>query len=257
VSACTWLPHAVTLLQFAVPTFGRLPLVTPVAVYPAICVATAIAIVPPLVALLASVIRPVPLARSRGGRALDALVVSSLAVGVAASFASAYLAEAYTFERPLVRTALYVADHVKNGAAWETGANEPGLPMLTFHAGMRPGDLPAPVFAWRPADSTAPPVPGLPIPPLPMPFRFRAPADVAAAPADASGRWLAGDGRLDVEITVQLRQDRLLAAVLLPPGTTPIGAAPPGEFQRGWWTTARAAAPSGPVTFRLTLPPGA
>lgn len=246
VSASIWLAHGVTLLQFAVPTFGRLPMVTPLAAYPALCLAIALMILPPVVALLAAVTRPVPLARTRMGRALDALVVSASTTAVVASFAWCYLAAAYTPARPMVRTAQYVADHARGTAVWEVGSNEPGLDLQ--------GN---PAVRWTRVGSAAPLIPEPPVDALPMPFRFRAAAGVAPAPAQVAGRWSERDDAMEVEITAHLEQDRLLVAVLLPPGIVPQRSSQPGVVRHGWWTMARAGAAAGPVTFGLTLPANA
>jgi len=245
LTGCTlWLPECRQLLAFSVPLFGRLPTVTPVSLFAVVLGAVGLMIIPPVLALLAAgpaprplVELPVFLRRSRQ------LLTPALSVALVAVFAWAYVAEAYTHDRPLRRFVQYVADHGASQAAWEVAGNEPGLDIHT--AGAPTG--------W--AASSGQVLPGVPVPPVPFPFAFRAPAAIDPTPLSSTGRSRV-DGnvlRVDVDVTSTLPGATVL--LLLPPGVEPSQSSIAGTVRNGSWRAAFVA-PSGPVAFNVALPVG-
>ena len=129
VTASTlWLPECRQLLAFSVALLGRLPTVTPVSAFAFVLGAAGLMVVPPMLALLVAGPAPRPLAELPvWRRRVRQLLTPALTVALVAAFAWAYLAEAYTHDRPLRRFVQYVADHGAGQAAWEVAGNEPGL----------------------------------------------------------------------------------------------------------------------------------
>ena len=65
-----WLPEAREMLRFGVPLFGRLPIITPVTVYPAaLLLVVAVMVAPAILALDMATLPPLPDARLTLGRA--------------------------------------------------------------------------------------------------------------------------------------------------------------------------------------------
>jgi hypothetical protein len=231
-SVAIWVQDAVGLLAFSVPLLGRMPFVTPIAALPAAFLATVLMAVPPLAAWAAAG-RP-PAALPRSGR--PGLSSGAFGLALTLAFAWAYVADAYTRERPQWRSALYVADHASGRAAWEVGGLEPGLDV---HA-----DAGAP-RDWHPAPA-GPLVPGaFPARGTGAPFAFRATAAPAQAPVAATGAVSREGGEVRVQVRAAVSQAGATLLVVLPPGVTPLRASLAGTVRDGRWVAAYAGVPPG------------
>ena len=152
-------------------------------------------VVPGFLALDVATLPPLPDARlTLGRRRVRALLTPALLVALSVAFAACYLAEAYTFDRPLQRAVQYVADHSTGRAVWEVAGVEPGLD-LDLSRGAPAGWVPStgPLAPRRACDVRCP-----------HPFAFRAPGVVEPAPVEAtlqSGTTAAGS--LQIEITAR------------------------------------------------------
>ena len=227
-TAAFWLNPTVDLLYFTVANFGRLPVITPVFVYPALIAAAGLMLAPPLIATITKTkafVRP----------SLET-AVCLLAIAVTAGVA--YVAPAYTNEEPLRRAARAVQDG-DGPAVWDVGSVEPGIDLLE--------DAPS---GWM-AAAGAPDAP-VPVRPLPHPFVFRArgpslgspPIAIAALTAEplAAGTELA--------VTVIPRDPGLTISFVLPDGLTPARSSLPGVVRRGRWTATYVAPTPEGVVFR-------
>ena len=111
-----WAPDLVVLLPFVVTLLGRLPVVTPTWVYPVAFFVAGIVLWPPMLAVLVGRVQW-RLAHSVAGSVLMvALVVSGLL---------AWMAPAFTAERPQQRSAMFIDDRVRQTAQWALYGNEP------------------------------------------------------------------------------------------------------------------------------------
>src|SRR5205814_8013652 len=117
VTATLWLRNVVDLIRFVVAILGRLPIITPVYVYPAVLLVAAVMIVPPLIAALAT---PRPVLR-------PSLLSAVSLVSIAVTGGFAYAAPAYTFDQPLRRQVRGLRESGSEVATWEVGSVEPGL----------------------------------------------------------------------------------------------------------------------------------
>jgi hypothetical protein len=232
VCATLWLRPTIDLLRFAVAVFGRLPLVTPVVVYPAIMAASGIILVPPAVAAIAT-LRPLL-------RPMLMTAVLLIAVTVAAGLA--YVAPAYTFEQPLRRVVRALQDAGGGPATWEVGSVEPGLDL----ADSAPG-------GWTLASIA--PTASVPRTRLPHPFVFRTNGpSLGTAPiavADASVTPLA-DG-IELSLSVVPQQPGLTIGFVMPEGMTPARSNLPGLPRQGRWTASYVAAPADGVRLRASF----
>ena len=250
LAACgvMWVPEGREILRFGVPLFGRLPVITPVAVYPAALLMIAIMIAPGILAIDMATAAPLPEARlTRGRRRFRALLTPALLVALSVAFATSYLGEAYTFDRPLQRAVQYVADHATGQAAWEVAGVEPGLD-LDLSRGAPAG--------WTP--TSGPLLPGLRATALPYPFAFRAPGVMETSPIQAtikSGTMV--DGSVQVEITVDAAEAGLTLLFAGPPGLEPVSSTLPGLVRNGRWAATFAAAPAGETMWSATFPAAA
>jgi hypothetical protein len=235
VAATLWVRDIASLLRFTVATFGRLPLVTPVFVYPALIAFAGMMIAPPFVAAsMASrpIVRP-------------SLITSFLLLAVAVTAGSAYLAPAYTHDEPL-RRYVRVLQEAGKRSVWDVGSVEPGLDL----GDGAPGN-------WQPVDGA--PEASLPIRRLPHPFVFRtsAPA-IEAAPIGIAS--LAVDpvaGGTELSVSVVPRQPGLVLSFVMPAGVRPARASLPGVVRSGRWTATYVAPPADGVLFRASFGPGA
>lgn len=229
VAATMWLQDTIELLRFMVAVFGRLPLVTPLAVYPLMMGLAGVMIVPPFVAAVA---RERPLLR-------PSLMTGILLLAVSASAALAYVAPAYTFEEPLRRRLRAIQPAGGGPAIVEVASIEPGL------------DLPpgAPE-GWTPSHTPLPE--GLPLGTLAFPFVFRASVpNLGPPPVDVTTftlRPLAGG--LELELTAVPREEGATVTFLLPPGTAPARASLPGVVRAGRWGATYVAVPPEGIAFR-------
>lgn len=234
VGALVWLRDGYQLFHFVVGLFGRLPVVTPLFVYPLLVGATASILVPPVLAALAAV----HLARR------PPVVTASCLLAIAISGALAYAAPAYTPDRPLRRHARFIQDGLTGRAFWEVGGNEPGI------------DLgPGSGLDWLPVRE-APPT-SVPIARDPLPFVFRAETEAGRVPPAMVTSTVRARAQ-DVELAVQLvpREPGLIVSFVLPPGIVPLGANLPGRVGRGdRWVATFVAPPAGGLEFRAFLDP--
>ena len=231
-----WVPDLVTLLGFSVTTLERLPVVTPTWVYPALFFAAGLVIWPPALAVLVGR----PRWRMRHGLAGALLMVALVVSGIIA-----VTGRAYTPERPLQRTAMFVDDRVRGRAQWELTSNEPGVdigagapPNVQWHrvqganqtasVGARPK---AYVFTGA-----------VPVATTPLPFVVS--STIVRRPEDAD---------LEITVTPADAEPRAVAFVLpeaiVPTRTTLVGRTRSGRWQ-AWSTTL----PVGGLTWRATVP---
>ncbi len=242
VTAILWLPDAWTMLPFSVALLGRLPIVAPVATYPALIVLVTLMIAPPILAFVAAGAPPVREAWPRWRRRVRLLLTPGLTMAVVVAFGWTYFAEAYTASRPLRRWIQYASDAGSGRAMWEIAGNEPGLDV---HAALH-----APA-GWQ--ASSGPLLPGVNAYGDRQPFGLRAAGVMTDAPFTAEGSSTASADAVDLEITITPREPGATLLVLLPPGVMPTRSSVPGTVRNGIWRASYAAAP-GAVTVTLTLP---
>jgi hypothetical protein len=140
VAGPLWIPMTVEVFFFSVAAFGRMFVITPVFVYAAQILVAAIVLGPPTAALVhwgAIRVRP-PIA-----------VVTLAAVVIVAAL-GAYLAPAYTTDRPLRRHLRVLTEAGAATATWEVASTEPGLALAP---GAPPGwllatDAPRATIVW-------------------------------------------------------------------------------------------------------------
>lgn len=219
-----WVADLAVLVPFVVAELDRAPLVTPLVFFPVLLLAPALVVVPPLLALF-----DVPVESRRRLRGWKGgVVVTGLA---ALAFVSAWLAPAYTRERPQHHVIRFVADGVSGRATWETGANEAGPP--GGH--------------WMPGGAAFPA--SVPLEPLASPFVYHASAPSPGPPPFAvSGIAVAGrEARLEVR-AVPSAPGWTLAFVL--PEVELVGASLPVSPRRGRQVAVFQAVPPEGVTFR-------
>ena len=232
VTATLWLRNVVDLLHFVVAIFGRLPIITPVYVYPAMLLVGGVMMVPPLVAVFAT---PRPLLR-------PSLLTALLLVSIAIAAGFAYASPAYTVEQPLRRQARALQESGSDVATWEVGSVEPGLDLA-------PG---APA-GWTRQSSPAPA--SVPWGRLAQPFVFRTTAPgLGPAPIDVAGFTITpvGDG-LEATATVIPKHAGLAVSFVLPAGVTPARSTIPGAMRLGQWTAAFVAPPPEGIAWRASF----
>jgi len=241
VGALLSLSSVVRLLLFANPTFGRLPIVMPAYVYPALLLVVAIVLVPPLLAAVPASAAP---------RLTSARTGLVLALLVAACSLATWASSGYSATRPHLRAARYVNVTPATGQAgvesWEVGGNE-----RTPHADLLDG---APAKGeWQPAGDAPPAERAL--------GRLRrAFVDRAERPASlpfpgvvsaTAGPSAVGTTRLTVRVVPESPTATVILA--LPPGIEPARSNYPGRVVGGAWRAAYTA-PRGGVEFNLDLP---
>lgn len=233
VTAALWLETTFDLLHFAVPVFGRLPIVVPPFVFPALVVVAGIWLAPPAVATFSGA--------ARGGRRGAIAAISLLGVTVL-TFLWSLAAAAYTFERPEHRSAAYVNDLPRKHAFWVVGGNEPPGRRLW-------GALAEP--PWYPVESRLPA--SYPIE-VQGPFlRAREAGEAVALPAVVRGTVRSADDGIDVEVTAVPRRPLLAVVFGMPAGVTPVQANLPGVVRQGRWSAAFLAPPPEGVSLRARI----
>jgi hypothetical protein len=237
VVALLWLDNLVALTWFMVAVLGRLPVITPVWIYPAILTLGAIVLAPPAIAALV-----------RQRRLLHPAVGTSAALlAIACAFAWAWMAPAYTEERPLRRTARYVYEVPGGGtpadtAFWEIGGVEPGLDLGN---GAPSG--------WTAASEQA--RTSVPLPPLADPFVFRRTLDPGEPREPPPAEVTRGVGPAGaVTLRVLPYEPGLVAVFVLP--DRPVRASLPGTYRRGRWAARYDAIPTEGMEFTATLKAG-
>lgn len=229
------------LFEFLVAVFGRLPIVTPLAVHPALLGLVGLMVAPPAIAAAIGLVR----GRSHGVTGACLLVALAVTIGLAFS------ADAYTSERPLRRSVLYLNDRVAGQTIWEVGGNEPGLDL----------DLPsAEAAAWRPVDASAPLRATVPIAGASGAFRFRRAGDSTPPPATLTFRQGASPespDRIAFELVVSPVEDGVTVGLQLPPGILPEEASPRGVVANGAWRARHAGVSRSGAAFRGVVPASA
>ena len=235
VAGSIWLFDTVELLHFMVPLFGRLPIITPLYVYPALMLACGAMVVPPFLAVTAAVTRlPRP-----------SLVTAALLVVMAVTMGMAYFAPAYTYERPQRRAARAIVEADAATATYEVASQEPGLDL----------DAGAPDGWYRATDA---PAASIPFGRLPQPFVFRttgpSPGPAPAAVTAFSLTQVAAG--TEVTMTIVPKEPGLTALFVLPDGITPARTNYPGVVTRGRWRAVYIGVPPVGLTFRASFKAG-
>jgi hypothetical protein len=234
VTGTLWIPLGVTLLRFVVATFGRLPIVTPVYVYPALLALCGVMLGPPLVSAAVT-----PERRVRRPSIVSGLVLLALAV----TGAMAYFAPAYDYAHPARRQVQFVQDVARGRSYWVIGGLEPGVDVL--HGADAPND-------WHPAPASLDTF--VPVPSVAAPFRFVATGAPVDVPGAFSARLRYGEGRTELEITARADPPASVWFVM-PPGLTPLTPNLPGRLRGTRWVAQYSAPPPEGVAFRATIPP--
>jgi hypothetical protein len=223
-----WVPDLLTLLPFVVTLLGRMPVVTPTWAYPAVFFFAGIVLWPPVLSVLVGRGRW----RLAHGVAAGALMLTLVISGLLA-----WMAPAFTAERPQQRSALFVDDRVRRTAHWELYGNEPGV---DIGAG-----APANV-AWQVVPRSS--VTGAEVNPKAHLFRGVVPSPDTPVPAAIAATLSRGQGDADLEITVTPSAPEWQSlAIVLPESIVPRG----GRWQ-AWYTTV----PRDGLTWRATIPAG-
>ena len=105
-----------------------MPVVTPTWAYPAVFFLAGILLWPPVLAVLVGRVRW----RVAHGVAAGVLMLALVVTGLLA-----WMAPAFTTERPQQRSALFVEDRVRGDAHWELYGNEPGVDIGAGRPGQR------------------------------------------------------------------------------------------------------------------------
>jgi hypothetical protein len=234
VVGALWIHNTVDLLHYVVALFGRLPLVTPVIVYGALMALAGVMLAPPLLAIAGP---PRPLLRPALATAVGLLAIATTA-------GAAYLAPAYTNDRPL-RRHLRVVHEGDRPAQWEVASVEPGLDLndgapTGWAAGPRPPETQG--F-------------GAPFGRLTHPFVFHA-SGPAAGPvpitiASVTLEPLPAGHELVVSVTP--RHPGMAVSFVMPAGLQPARASLPGVPRLGRWTATYVAPPLDGVNFRASF----
>jgi hypothetical protein len=237
VAGVFWLPVAHMLLGFVVPVFGRFPIVTPIFVYPAILIACSPFVVPPILALAGQREHHL-VPRTAAGPAL--------ALAFVLAFAFAWIAPAYTNERPQQRVVRYVSHAGTGEAQWEISGNE-ATTVVTgdapiaggWSAGMIPAGMMVPVERTTSG-----------------PFVIHARATVnEPAPVRVAATLTRDTDGATLEITATPLVDGPGVAFVLPPGVSPQETNLAGVMRANVFRAICGPVPPEGVTFRARLDP--
>jgi hypothetical protein len=244
VVAVLWVDNLVALGSFTVAVLGRLPIITPAWIFPAFVIVGALVLAPPAVAAVVGQRR---LVRPAAASAIALL-------SIAAAFGWAWMAPAYTDDRPLRRSARYVEDTTTGTAFWEIGGVEPGLDL---GEGAPAGWAPVPSGPTGGVEGPARDEPAISVPlggfSFPFAFRRRAADDELRGPPPATATLAHDPVTRAVTVRVQPAEPGLFAAIVLP--EPPVSASLPGTFRRGRWTARYAGVPLDGIAFDARLPP--
>ena len=233
VSATFWLRETLDVLRFMVPVFGRLSMITPVYVYPALIAIAGLMVLPPFFAATATA---VPLRR-------PAIATAFLLAAIAGTWLAAWLAPAYTREQPLRRYVRAIQEPGTDRSIWMVGSREPGLDL---EAGAPPG--------WTPA---RPAVNSIPWGSLAQPFVFSTTAPpLGTPPASVSSFTIApaaNDTGTTVSVSVMPHESSLSVSFVLPAGLTPARSNFPGAPRLGRWTATFYAPPSEGIAWQASF----
>jgi hypothetical protein len=232
VSATLWLRETVDLFRFVVALFGRLPLVTPAFVYPALLAAAGLMVVPPFVAAVSSAQR---LPRPR-------LITAACLFAIAIAAGMVYTAPAYTYNEPLRRSVRALQEHLATTAIWEVASVEPGLDLGEGAPG---GWMPGPA-----STSTT-----IPWSPLRQPFVFNTVGpSLGAPPLLVAGLGLAPVASgIELTLTAIPQRDGLTVSFILPAGIVPVRTNLPGVTRLNRWTATYIAPPAEGVAWRAVF----
>jgi Peptidase family M28 len=235
IAGTLWLRDTLELMRFMVAVFGRLPIITPVFVYPALMLACGVMIVPPFVAAAAAT-RPVV-----GSSIITAVLLTATVVTAALT----YIAPAYTNAQPLRRHARVLVEPDASTATYEVAAAEPGLDL---EAG-------APSGWYRANDATPGSVPWRR---LTLPFVFRTTAaSPGPPPATVSGFSLTPvAGGTELSMTIVPQTPGLSVVFVLPSGLQPARSNLPGRSVADRWQATFVAVPAEGVTWRASFRKG-
>jgi hypothetical protein len=234
VVSTLWLRDAWLLLEFLVTVLGRQPIVTPVWLLPAFVAVVALMVVPPLAGL-----------RDYEHPWLSRPTATATAVLLCAgALVAAYVAPAYTADRPLRATARYLQHAGTGEAVWELGSNEP-----VFAMAIDGGTL-----EWLPADRAAA---GRDHPAalLTQPFVFHAvDPHHHAVPALISASLEHREGDRRFRLTVVPEHDGATVTIVFPPDVIPRDATLPGIVGAdGRWRAGQLAVSATGMAFEATL----
>ena len=235
VAGTVWLLDTIDLLRFVVPLFGRLPLITPIYVYPAMMLACGAMVVPPFIASAAAV-KPLP---------RPSLFTAALLVAVAVTMGVAYFSPAYTYTHPQRRSARAIIEPDATTATYEVASQEPGVDL----------DAGAPAGWNRVTDA---PASSVPFGRFPHPFVFRTTGPAPGGPPAAVTEFGLKPVSAGTELTMTIvpREPGLTALFVLPDGITPARSNFPGVVSRGRWRVVYAGVPPEGVTWRASFKGG-
>lgn len=231
-----WAADAWTLLNFAVAILARLPLVTPIWLFPVAFMGIGLFLWPPVIAVLVGR----PTLRIRHG-----LAASVLMIVVVIAAALVLLAPAYSAEQPQRRSATFVDDRITGEAYWRLTGNEPGVDI-----GAGPTNV-----QWHPVEASASAGPWLSAGAFVFEGRVEAPAhdDLPRVTSLVTRR----DEGADIEVTIAAHSfDRLSTAFVLPESVVPTQTSLPGRTSYGHWRATHVNVPREGLTWRATVPAG-
>ena len=231
-----WFDLVATMFDIIAPIFGRMGIVAPLLAWPAMITILGFWVGPWIVAAAGG------LARSR--RAIGWVTVALL-LATGASWIWANRAPAYTDDRPQYRSARYVRDTSTSLAIVEVGGSERDAPPPVPRAV-------GPAAEWQLV--TAAPDTSVPVGGPGAGFVYRANVDPVDPPFNVSASERAEQDAVSIEVTVVPTRPLFAAALILPPGITPIESSLPGVVSRGRWRMALAAPPTAGVVFRVKVP---
>jgi hypothetical protein len=242
VTALLFLSDGLMLFEFLVAVLGRLPIVTPLWVLPGYIAFVGTMIAPPAAAALIGLVEGRRGHGSMGGGLLAAFAIT---------LALAYMAPAYTADRPARRSVVYVHDMLTGQAWWEVGGNEPGLDLA---------DGADQAARWRQVERGAPIPASVTVGRASGAFRFRRAGEATPAPARVVARIVpAADspGQIDYEVAVTPLRAGLGATLHLPTAIVPVRASPVGAQCRASWCATYLAIPPEGMTFKVRVPAAA
>lgn len=232
-----WAPDLLTLLPFVVTLLGRMPVVTPTWAFPALFFFAGIVLWPPVLGVLIGRVRW----RLAHGIAAGVLMLALVVTGLLA-----WMAPAFTVERPQQRSALFVDDRVRNTAYWELFGNEPGV---DIGAG-GPANV-----AWQIAPRSS--VTGAIVNPKAHLFRGTVTAPATAPPATVVATLMRGQGDAEIEVTITPADAEWNAvAIVLPESIVPTKSSMVGRTRAGRWQAWHTTLPPDGLTWRATIPAG-
>ncbi len=232
IAATFCLRESFDLLRFLVALLGRFPIVTPVYVYAAVIALAGLMVAPPFIAATAA---SKPLLR-------PSLVTALLLIATVTGAGLAYVAPAYTADRPLRRFVRALQEPGGTTATWEVASTEPGLDLgegapagWSVQTGAPGGSIPWGRFAH------------------PFVFRTSGPS-LGPAPVDIAGFTLTPlEAGTELTLTVVPRRSGLTVGFILPPKVSPARTSLPGIQRLGRWTATYSAVPMDGIAWRASF----